>query len=591
MRAGVPAFAGTREREGMTSHIDTFVRDRLPPPEAQPEFLFDLPELNYPERLNAAVALIDAGDPDALAVINEAGSWTYGEMRDMSDRIARLLVEEEGLAPGNRVLLRGPNCATMFAAWLGILKAGGIVVATMPILRPGEIAVILGRAQITHAIVDSRFIGDFRQGAEQAGTIRSLIKYDGDYGNGELETRLRGAAPGFAPVETHRDDVALIAFTSGTTGKPKGCVHYHRDILAPADSFARYVLEPGPGSRWACSAPIAFTFGLGMLLVFPWRFGGAAVTIEQPGPKPLLDAVAKFGVTHLATAPTAYKAMLGLLGDQGAKALPLDGGGLGGGGASGKDAASPSSEAAPPQPSPIKGEGVKGFNLSTLRTCVSAGEHLPAATWHAWNDATGLRIVDGIGATEMMHIFISATGDDIRPGATGKAVPGYVAAVLDDAGTVLPHGTGRLAVKGPTGCRYFDDERQADYVQNGWNVTGDTYRTDEEGYFWYVARSDDMIISSGYNIAAPEVENALYAHPAVQECAVIGAPCEERGQRVKAFIVPAPGHAPGDALAAALQDHVKAMIAPYKYPRDVAFVESLPKTGTGKLQRFALRER
>jgi 2-aminobenzoate-CoA ligase len=527
-----------------SAQADSFVSDRLPPAEHQPEFLFDLPELQYPERLNAAVELVDKGDPDALAVINDQCRWTYGEIRDLSDRIARLLVEEEGLVPGNRVFLRGPNTATMFAAWLGILKAGGIVVATMPILRPGEIATILERAQVSHAIVDSRFIGDFRQGAEQAGTVRSVIKYDGDHGQGELETRLSGIAPGFTPVDTHRDDVALIAFTSGTTGKPKGCVHYHRDILAPADSFARHVLKPGPGTRWACSAPIAFTFGLGMLLIFPWRFGGAAVTIEQPGPKPLLEAIARHGVTHLATAPTAYKAMLGLLPDH---------------------------------------------DIASLVTCVSAGEHLPAATWHAWHEATGLEIVDGIGATEMMHIFISASGDDIRPGATGKAVPGYQACVLDEGGNPLPHGTGRLAVKGPTGCRYFDDPRQADYVQAGWNVTGDTYRADEEGYFWYVARSDDMIISSGYNIAAPEVENALYGHPAVQECAVVGAPCEERGQRVKAYVVPAAGHEPSPDLARALQEHVKAVIAPYKYPRDLEFVDALPKTATGKLQRFALR--
>jgi 2-aminobenzoate-CoA ligase len=528
-----------------SAHADTFVRDRLPPPEAQPDFLFDLPELQYPERLNAAVELIDKGDPAALAVINDSGRWTYGEMRDLSDRIARLLVEEEGLVPGNRVFLRGPNTATMFAAWLGILKAGGIVVATMPMLRPGEIATILERAQVSHAIVDSRFIGDFREGAEQARTIRSLIRYDGDYGKGELENRLRSVAPGFRPADTHRDDVALIAFTSGTTGRPKGCVHYHRDILAPADSFARHVLKPEAGTRWACSAPIAFTFGLGMLLIFPWRFGGAAVTIEQPGPKPLLDAVAKHKVTHLATAPTAYKAMLGLLPEH---------------------------------------------DISSLATCVSAGEHLPAATWQAWHEATGLKIVDGIGATEMMHIFISASGADIRPGATGKAVPGYVAAVLDDEGRPMARGTGRLAVKGPTGCRYFDDPRQAAYVQNGWNVTGDTYRADEEGYFWYVARSDDMIISSGYNIAAPEVENALYAHPAVQECAVVGLPCEERGQRVKAYVVAAPGHEPSPDLARALQEHVKTTIAPYKYPRDLEFVDALPKTATGKLQRFALRQ-
>jgi 2-aminobenzoate-CoA ligase len=528
-----------------TAHDDTFVRDRLPPPELQPEFLFELPELRYPERINAAVELIDRGDPAALALINEAGRWTYGEIKDLSDRIARLLVEEEGLIAGQRVLLRGVNSATMFAAWLGILKAGGIVVATMPMLRPGEIATVVERAKVHHAIVDQRAIDDFIAAADQTGLIRSLLTYRGDSGGGSLEKRLATVEPGFAPVATYRDDVALIAFTSGTTGRPKGCVHYHRDVLASADSFARHVLKPEPGGRWACSAPIAFTFGLGMLLVFPWRFGGAAVTIEAPGPKPLLEAVARHKVTTLATAPTAYKAMLGLLGDH---------------------------------------------DISSLATCVSAGEHLPSATWHAWRDATGLGIVDGIGATEMMHIFISASGDDIRPGATGKAVPGYRACVLDEERRPLPHGTGRLAVKGPTGCRYFDDERQSDYVVNGWNVTGDTYRADEEGYFWYLARSDDMIVSSGYNIAAPEVENALYGHPAVQECAVVGVPCEERGQRVKAFVVAASGHAPGPELARTLQEHVKAAIAPYKYPREVEFVDALPKTATGKLQRFALRE-
>jgi 2-aminobenzoate-CoA ligase len=528
----------------MTAAVDTFIRDRLPPPETQPEFLFDLPELHYPERLNAAIELIDKGDPDAPAIINESGRWTYGEINNLSDRIARLLVEEEDLIPGDRVLLRGPNGAILFASWLAVLKAGGIVVATMPVLRAGEVATIVERARIHHAIVDDRFLDDFMAAADETGLIRSLLTYHGDSGGGRLEQRLAEVEPGFAPVGTHRDDVALIAFTSGTTGRPKGCVHYHRDVLACADSFARYVLKPRPGGRWLCSAPIAFTFGLGMQLIFPWRFGGAAVTIEQPGPKPLLEAVTRFGVTHLATAPTAYKAMLGLLGEH---------------------------------------------DISSLTTCVSAGEHLPAATWQAWRDSTGLRIVDGIGATEMMHIFISAAGDDIRPGATGKAVPGYRACVLDESGRPLPHGTGRLAVRGPTGCRYFDDERQSDYVQHGWNVTGDTYRADAEGYFWYVARSDDMIISSGYNIAAPEVENALYAHPAVLECAVVGVPCEERGQRVKAFVVAAAGQAADATLARALQDHVKTVIAPYKYPREVEFVEALPKTVTGKLQRFALR--
>ncbi|HWH21931.1 MAG TPA: AMP-binding protein [Allosphingosinicella sp.] len=529
----------------MTAHVDTFVRDRLPPTEQQPEFLFDLPELQYPERLNAAVELIDRGDPDALALINDAGTWTYGEMRELSDRIARLLVEEEGLVPGNRVFLRGPNNAMLFACWLGILKAGGIVVATMPILRAREIATILRRAEVSHAIVDARFLADYEAGAAEAGTVRSLLPYAGDSGTGELEARLRRVEPGFVPVPTFRDDVALIAFTSGTTGQPKGCVHYHRDVLASADSFARYVLKPEPGSRWACSAPIAFTFGLGMLLIFPWRFGGAAVTIEQPGPKPLLEAIQKFGATNLATAPTAYKVMCAMLGN---------------------------------------------YDISSLRTCVSAGEHLPAATWHAWNEATGLKIVDGIGATEMMHIFISASGDDIRPGATGKAVPGYRACVLGEDDQPLPPGsTGRLATKGPTGCRYFDDERQKNYVVNGWNVTGDTYRQDEEGYFWYLARSDDMIISAGYNIAAPEVENALLSHKAVQECAVIGVPCEERGQKVKAFVVASGGYAPCEKLTRELQAHVKQAIAPYKYPRELEFVDALPKTATGKLQRFALR--
>jgi 2-aminobenzoate-CoA ligase len=522
-----------------TSHIDTFVRDRLPPPEQQPEFLFDLPELQYPARLNAAVELMK-NDPSGVSFINDHGRWSYGEMDDISSRIARVLAEEEGLVPGNRVFLRGPNGAMLFACWLGILKAGGVVVGTMPILRAGEVATILDRAQVSHAIVDDRCLDDYQPGAAQAGTVRSLLTYHGDLGGGALEARLEGVAPGFRAVNTLRDDVALIAFTSGTTGKPKGCVHYHRDVLASADSFARNVLEPEPGQRWACSAPLAFTFGLGMQFVFPFRFGGTAVTVGAPGPGPLLEAIARHRVNVVATAPTAYKAMIGMVGD---------------------------------------------YDISSLATCVSAGEHLPAATWRAWNEATGLMIIDGIGATEMMHIFISASGDDIRPGATGRAVPGYEATVLDDRGRPMAEGTGRLAIKGPTGCRYFDDERQKKYVVDGWNVTGDTYRKDEEGYYWYIARSDDMIISAGYNIAAPEVENALYSHPSVAECAVVGVPCEERGQKVKAFVV-----ASEPVEVAELQEHVKRAIAPYKYPRDVQFVDALPKTATGKLQRFALRE-
>lgn len=525
---------------------DTFVEDRLPPADSLPEFRFDLPELDYPDRLNAAAELLECGDPEALAFVNAHGRWTYADLDSFSGRIARLLVEQEGLVPGNRVLLRGPNGYTLFACWLGVLKAGGVVVATMPMLRPGEIATVIDRAAISHAIVDSRFIGDFRQAQEQTGSIRSVVKYDGDYGKGELESRTAGLDP-LPPVETGRDDPALIAFTSGTTGIPKGCVQFHRDVLAPCDSFARHLIGMKPGDIAMTSAPLAFTFGLGAAFLFPLRAGAACCSIEQPGPPAMLEAIAAFGVTHLGTAPTAYKAMLSQPG--------LD------------DA------------------------LRSLRYCLSAGEHLPEATWRAWKERTGIAITDGIGSTELMHIFISAAGDDVRPGATGKAVPGYTATVLDVDGRPMDEGTGRLAIKGPTGCRYLDDERQRDYVVNGWNVTGDTYRKDADGYYWYLARSDDMIVSAGYNIGAPEVENALLAHPAVAECAVIGAPCPERGQKVKAFVVLADFAEASDELTEKLQGFVKERIAPYKYPRAIEFVDSLPKTATGKLRRVELRER
>jgi 2-aminobenzoate-CoA ligase len=525
---------------------DSFVRDRLPPAELLPEFRFDLPELNYPERLNAAAELLKVGAADAPAVINAQGRWTYRELDDFSGRIARLLVEEEGLVPGNRVLLRGPNGYTIFAAWLGVLKAGGVVVATMPLLRPGEIATVIDRANVSHAIVDSRFIGDFRQAVDQTHSVKHIVKYDGDYGKGELETRCASLEP-LPPADTGRDDPCIIAFTSGTTGVPKGCVQFHRDVLAPCDTFARHLVDPTPGDVFLTSAPMAFTFGLGITPMFPWRFGAAAATIEQGGPPLLLDAIVKFGVTHLGTAPTAYKAIL-------------------------------------PQP------GLDAA-LKTLRYCISAGEHLPEATWRAWKERTGIAITDGIGSTEMMHIFVSAAGDDIRPGATGKAVPGYEATVLDADGKPMAEGVGRLAIKGPTGCRYLDDERQRNYVENGWNVTGDTYRKDADGYFWYLARSDDMIVSSGYNIGAPEVENALLSHPAVAECAVIGVPCPERGQKVKAFVVLADFAEASEELAEKLQGFVKEQIAPYKYPREIEFVDALPKTATGKLRRSELRGR
>jgi 2-aminobenzoate-CoA ligase len=521
---------------------DSFVRDRLPSPDQLPEFLL----LDYPERLNAAAELLKGGKPGDLAVTNAHGRWTYAELDDFSGRIARLLVEEKGLVPGNRVLLRGPNGYTMFAAWLGVLKAGGVVVTTMPLLRNGEIATVIDAAQVSHAMVDSRFIGDFRGAMSQTRFVKHLVKYDGDYGKGELETRCASLKP-LPPVDTGRDDPALIAFTSGTTGVPKGCVQFHRDILAPCDTFAKIHFRMAPGDVVMTSAPIAFTFGLGATLMFPLAFGAAAATIEQPSPPAMLEAMAKHGVTHLATAPTAYKAML----------------------------SQPALEEA----------------LKSLKCCLSAGEHLPSATWAAWKAHTGISIVDGIGSTEMMHIFISESGLDVRPGSTGRAVPGYEATVLDADGLSVDEGEGRLAVKGPTGCRYLDDPRQANYVQNGWNLTGDTYRKDADGYFWYVARSDDMIVSSGYNIGAPEVENALLGHPAVAECAVIGVPCPERGQKVKAFIVAAAGVTPDGTLISELKNFVKATIAPYKYPREIEFVDALPKTATGKLRRVELRSR
>ncbi|WP_294120174.1 AMP-binding protein [Sphingomonas sp.] len=522
------------------SGYDSFVRDRLPPADQQPEFLL----LDFPERLNAAAELLKRGKPGNLAVVNDHGRWTYAELDDFSGRIARLLVEAQGLIPGNRVLLRGPNGYTLFAAWLGVLKAGGVAVTTMPLLRPGEIATVIDSAEISHAIVDSRYIGDFRGAMSQTRFIKHLVKYDGDYGQGELETRCAGLEP-LPPVDTHSDDPALVAFTSGTTGIPKGCIQYHRDIMAPCATFAMAHFLMAPGDIIMCSAPIAFTFGLGATMLFPLYFGAATATIEQPSAPAMLEAMAKHGVSHLATAPTAYKAML----------------------------SQPGLEEA----------------LVTLRGCLSAGEHLPSATWAAWKAHSGISIVDGIGSTEMMHIFISESGDAIRPGSTGRAVPGYQATVLDEAGWPMDEGEGRLAVKGPTGCRYLDDPRQRSYVENGWNLTGDTYRKDREGYFWYLARSDDMIVSSGYNIGAPEVENALLGHPAVAECAVIGVPCPERGQKVKAYIVLGANVPPSEALISELKNFVKETIAPYKYPREIEFVEALPKTATGKLRRVELR--
>jgi len=516
--------------------IDDFVRRALPPPEAWPAI--DLGDLAYPEVMNAATVLLDDAsvDGDHAAVIGERETLTYAGLRHRSDAIARVLADD-GLVPGNRVLLCGPNTPMLIAAWFGILKAGGVVVAVMPLLRDHEIAKVVAKAAVSRAIVDAACADAVAATAELRRTT---------FGDGDLEARIAAAGP-FTAVATRADDPAIIAFTSGTTGVPKGTVHFHRDLLIPAEAFARHVLNPPRGAVWSATPPLAFTFGLGALVLFPFRFGGTSVTLTDASPAGILAAIARHRIALLFTAPTAYKAMLA--------------------------------------------NGIAGHDLTSLTACVSAGEHLPAETLVAWHAATGRRLVNGIGATEMMHIFIAA-GADSPAGSTGRPVPGYTACVLDADDRPLAVGEGRLAVRGPTGCRYLNDARQASYVVDGWNVTGDSYRVDADGVFWYLARADDMIVSSGYNIAPPEVEAALCSHPAVAECAVIGIADVARGQIVKAFVVVHGVAAePRDAaLAKALQDHVKARIAPYKYPRAIAFVAALPRTATGKIQHHRLRE-
>jgi len=534
------------------SVADTFVTDNLPPPDLWPAIDTTRPPLSdYPEDLNAAVALLDdmaASGHAERPVLHFGGAvWTYADLKDRADRIARVLVEDMGLKPGNRVLLRGPNNPMMVAAWFAVLKAGGVCVATMPLLRARELTYIVNKARITHALCDHRLAEELEQTRVSAPTLARVALFSplGD-GGAELDTAMAGKRAAFANVMAGRDAPALIAFTSGTTGQAKGTVHFHRDLLAICDLFPRQIVKVRPDDVFCGSPPLAFTFGLGALVLFPMRYGASSVLVEKPSPQALLEAIARHRATGLYTAPTAYRAMLDL---------------------------------------------VKQHDLSSLRVCVSAGEHLPHATWEAWRDATGLRIVDGIGATEMLHIFISRRDDDDRPGSTGQVLDGYEAAVMDGDGNPCPPGEeGHLAVRGPTGCRYLDaPERQAAYVRDGWNYTGDVFRRDADGYFWYVARGDDMIISAGYNISGPEVEGALLEHPKVQECAVVASPCPERGHVVKAFVVL---HDPRDATpdtVAELQAFVKAHIAPYKYPRQVEFVDALPKTETGKIQRFRLR--
>ncbi len=532
-----------------TAHVDTFCAQNLPPVDLRPRI--EMGDLKYPARLNAATELLDrtaARNPKATAMHSHDGNWSYARLLETSNRIAHVLVDDLGLVPGNRVLLRGPNHPMMVACWFAVLKAGGVAVCTMPLLRKKELTYTAEKAQIDIALCDHRFAAECEQAfAARPGAKLVFFNREGASAQTDLET-LAAKKPGtFADCATAADDIAIIAFTSGTTGQSKGTMHSHRDLLVCADTFANHIVRAEAKEMFIGSPPLAFTYGLGGLLLFPFRVGASVVLLEQAMPQLLLEAVQHFRASVCFTAPTAYRAMLKLLED---------------------------------------------FDVSSLKKCVSAGETLPVETFHAWQKATGLKIIDGIGSTEMLHIFISAAGDEIRPGATGKVVPGYRAKLLDAAGGDTPIGeVGHLAVMGPTGCRYLNDlEQQKKYVQNGWNVTGDSYKQDADGYFWYQARTDDMIVSSGYNISAPEVENVLLGNPKVAECAVIGVADAERGQLVKAFVVLAPGGEPTHATAKVLQDYVKAEIAPYKYPRAIEFVKSLPRTNTGKLQRGRLRQ-
>jgi len=537
-----------------TAHVDTFARDNLPPRSQWPEFRFDLPELHYADRLNCAVLLLDemvaAGFGNRVAIHTYDGRCSYAQLLAQANRIANVLVGELGLVPGNRVLLRGPNDPMMAACWLAVMKAGGVCVGTMPMLRAKELTDIITKAQVSHALCDHRLAGELRA-ALPACPMLKTVRYWYDSAPDSLDSLCARQSIAFANVDTAAEDVALIAFTSGTTGKPKGTMHFHRDVIAMCDCFPRSCLKPTADDVFCGTPPLAFTFGLGGLLCFPLRFGASTVLLEKLTPETLLEAIQHFRATIVFTAPIMYRAM----------ALLLKG-----------------------------GEAAKKYELSSLAKCVSAGEALPDATRQLFKQASGIELIDGIGATEMIHIFISHDPAHVKRGATGHALPGYSATVLDAEGNrCAPGEIGRLAVKGPTGCRYLADERQKEYVQNGWNVTGDAYVLDMDGYFHYQARTDDMIISAGYNIAGPEVEGALLSHPAVAECGVVGWPDEERGTIVKAFVVVKPGQAKDAAFAAELQEHVKRNIAPYKYPRAIEFVDALPRTETGKLQRFKLK--
>ncbi|EWG98581.1 benzoate-CoA ligase family protein [Halomonas sp. BC04] len=533
-----------------SAHADTFARDNLPPAEQYPALLLD--GFDYPARLNAGVELCDRlveqGHGDRVALIGNGRKRTYRELAEWTNRLAHALVEELGVRPGNRVLIRSANNPAMVACWLAATKAGAVVVNTMPMLRAGELGQIVDKAQVSLALCDSRLLDEMEACAEKSDFLQRVVAFDGTANHDAELDRLSLDKPSdFEAVATAADDVALLSFTSGTTGKPKATMHFHRDLLIIADGYAREVLQVTPEDVFVGSPPLAFTFGLGGLAIFPLRFGATAVLLERASPPLMLDIIREHRATVVFTAPTAYRTML----------------------------ASPES----------------GRELESLRLAVSAGETLPPPIYHEWVEKTGTPILDGIGATELLHIFISNRLDDHRPACTGKPVTGYEARVVDIDMNELPRGeVGRLAVRGPTGCRYLDDARQSGYVQDGWNITGDAFYQDEAGYFHFAARNDDMIVSAGYNIAGPEVEAALLAHDHVQECAVIGAPNGDRGQIVEAFVVLSDEIEPDETCAQRLQDFVKQAIAPYKYPRSIRFVEELPKTATGKIQRFRLRQ-
>ena len=533
-----------------TAHIDRFAATHLPPPELQPEYHFDLPELQFPERLNCAAELLDRhvaeGRGERLCLQAQGVRWTYAELQAQANRIANVLTAQMGLVPGNRVLLCAPNNPMMVASWFAVVKAGGIAVAAMPLLRAKELGTIIEIAQISHALCDAALQAEV-QAAQAAQPCLQAVRYFNGAGlpaAQALEPLMAQASPHFDTVQTAATDTCLLGFTSGTTGVPKATMHFHRDVMAICACWPRHVLRAELDDVFIGSPPLAFTFGLGGQVLFPMAIGASMALLEKAGPAQLVDGIEQFGATVVFTAPTSYRVMT------------------------------------------QQGERLR---QTQLRKCVSAGEALNASTRALWKAATGIEIIDGIGSTEMLHIFISHREDEARPGATGRAVPGYRAKVVDERGQEVPPGTvGKLAVQGPTGCRYLNDSRQTQYVHAGWNLTGDAYVMDADGYFVYQARTDDMIISSGYNIAAPEVEDALLAHAAVAECAVIGLPDSERGQIVKAFVVLRPGFAADADMVKTLQDFVKSTVAPYKYPRAMDFVAQLPRTATGKLQRFRL---